>query len=183
MKKFVLLASVLFSLQFAAACGALAGLGAPAVKEFKSDAGGFSVNVPGGTMQETSQNVPTAAGNIKITLYQTTAGNNAYLAGFSDFPDAITKQNNPDTLLDGARQGAVTNANGTVVSDNKITFENNPGRETVIDGKAPTGQEATIKVRYYLINNRLYQVMAVTPRGQINSAGIDDFLQSFKLTK
>ncbi len=149
-------------------------------KLFTSEAGGFSIATPG-EMRETTQDVPTAAGNIKISLYQTTLGENAFVAGYSDFPAAVLKQTSTDKMLDGARDGAARNVNGTVVSDTKITLDGSPGREIVIHGKAPSGQEATAKVRYYLVKNRLYQIMVVTPKGNGGAAGTDDFLQSFKL--
>lgn len=180
MKNIAMLIVLAVSLALAAACG---GLGKTEFKEFKSDAGKFTVNAPDGKMTETSQNVATAAGSIQLTMYQSTAGNNTYMAGYSDFPEALIKQVSVDKLLDGARDGAVANVNGKLISDTKIERDGNTGKEIVLEAKAPNGQEATAKAHYFLINNRLYQAMAIVPKGQTGGAEVDDYLKSFKITE
>jgi len=102
--------------------------------------------------------------------------------GYSDYPEEMVKESDPEKILDGSRDGAVRNANGKLVLENKISLDGNPGRELVIDAKGKGGQDATMKARVFLVKNRLYQVMVVAPKGQVSGAEIDDFLKSFKLT-
>jgi hypothetical protein len=173
MKKAIALALSLLLAAGLAACSA-------APQEFKSALGRFSVMTPA-ELKETTQTVETPGGNLKLHIFVGQEGRTGYFVSYNDHPPELVKRASPENMLDGARDGAVGNIQGNLASESKITLEGYPGREIVIDGTAEDGRGLTIRGRLFLVKNRLYQVMAVTPRGQANTKEIDDFLQSFKL--
>lgn len=149
-------------------------------REFKSEAGGFSVITPY-TLKETVQSVDTQAGAIDIHIFSADRNDTSLLVGYSDYPVEIVKASDPEKMLDGSRDGAVTNVKGELVAEVKTSLNNFPGRELTISAKAENGQEMILRGRIFLVDNRLYQVMAITSKGKGNSAEIGDFLASFKL--
>ena len=175
-KRLVFLALILAIILSVGACTS------NAKQEFTSETGKFSVTVPTEPKEET-ESVDTRLGKIDIHMFTTEDGNTAYMIGYSDYPEDIIKQNDPQKLLDGGRDGAVSNVNGKLDSELKIDLDGNPGRALVISAKAGNDQDATIKARIYLVGNRLYQVMMVAPKGEVSSSEMDEFLKSFKLLK
>lgn len=171
--------NLVFSLLLLTVVALACNLAAPAFKEFKSDAGKFSVEAPG-EMKEASQDIPSAAGTIKLTTYTATAGNKAFIVSYNDYPAAVTSAA-PQTLLDGAQSGAIAQVNGTLVNDKNINLSGNPGKEYVANVKTPQG-DAVAKARIYLVKTRLYQTLAIVPKNEADSPDAIKFLDSFKLT-
>jgi hypothetical protein len=149
-------------------------------QELKSDSGKFSITAPG-ELKEELQSVDTDVGKIDIHMYTLEKSGRAYVVGYSDYPQEMINQTDPQKLLDGGRDGAMKNVSGKLIKEKKITLKENPGRELVLDGTSASGQEATIMARLFLVGNRLYQVMVVTPKGADSSSETSDFLGSFKL--
>ena len=153
---------------------------APKPREFKSEAGGFAVTAPK-TLQESTQDLELQSGKITLYLFSTQQDNIGYFVSYCDYPPETMAHGDPEKMLDGSRDGALSNAKGKLLSETKITLEGNPGRELVMEAADESGRRAVIKGRLFMVKNRLYQVMVVAPRGQAGDKIIDDFLQSFKL--
>jgi len=155
----------------------------PGPKEFKSEAGRFSVMSPR-VLKETTQSIDTpAAGKITFYVFLGEQGNEEFAVSYGDYPETIIKKIDPQIILDGARNGMVRNINGKLISETKIALEGNPGRELLIDVLAGGGREITFKARLFLVKNRLYQIMWVAPKGKASVVEMDAFLQSLKLLK
>jgi len=153
--------------------------GAPAAtwKEFFSNEGSFSILMPGVPTEQTKR-LNTKAGAIDMHLFILEQKNVAYFVSHIDYQEELLQQRNDDEILDGARNGAVKNVQGKLLSEVPISLDNYPGREIRIetsDGKH------TIQTRIYLVKNRLYQVMIVTPKENSFSKDVTKFLDSFKL--
>ncbi len=168
----------LIALMFAALLTACNSSRAP--QEFKSEAGAFSVTTPVG-LRAATQSVDTQAGKLEIHTFFGQQGATGYMVGYVDYPQEVVQQGDPAKILDGSRDGAVSNVNGKLVIETKVTLDGHPGRELVIDAKARNGEDGTVRARVFLVNNRLYQVMIVAPKGRVSSSAMNDFLQSFKL--
>ncbi|NJR48229.1 MAG: hypothetical protein HC780_00450 [Leptolyngbyaceae cyanobacterium CSU_1_3] len=151
-------------------------------EEFKSQTGQFSVTAPIALKEET-RSLDTTAGKINLHMFTATEKNKAYFVAYADYPEQILKLSNPEKMLDGARDGAIGNVNGKLVSEAKVSINGAPGRELVIEAKGKNGENGTVKARVFLVKNRLYQAMVVAPQAEVNSAEMDKFLQSFKLTQ
>ena len=172
------IASVLMLVISMAACSP-----APEPKEFKSAAGRFSVMSPL-VLKETTQSIDTTtAGKITFYVFWGKQGDRECAVSYGDYPESIIQKISPQVILDGARNGMVSNINGKLISETKIALEGNPGRELLIDVLAGKGQEMTLKTRIFLVKNRLFQIMWLAPKGRASIIEMDAFLQSLKLLK
>lgn len=140
--------------------------------------GAFSVAMPSSAKAE-KRVVKTATGQLDVHMLVAEGRDEAlYAVSYSDFPEAEVKRNTVAKRLDNARDGAVSSARGKLRSEKSITLDNHPGREIVVEKDGAV----VAKMRIYVINNRLYQVMALcNGAGSSKDAGI--FMDSFRLTK
>jgi len=151
-----------------------------ATESFASEAGQFTIETPA-PFEETQQSVETPVGPIEIRTFSAETEETAYVVAYSDYPSEIVDQTPPEELLDSSRDGAISSLGGTLVSEEEIEIEGNPGRSLVISTDANQNQAATINSRIFLVDNRLYQVLVVAPDGVENTAVADQFLNSFDL--
>ena len=156
----------------------LAACGGGSWKEFNSAEGAFSILMPKNPSLET-QMVNTPIGPIEIQFFSAELADTAYVVGYSDYPAAFVAQSNPVIMLDGARDGAVANVQGKLVSETVIFIGGYPGRELRIE--TLDGKFAAMS-RIFLVNNRLYQVMVVMPADRTITDEIRTYLDSFALT-
>jgi hypothetical protein len=148
-------------------------------KEFRSAEGSFSVLMPG-IPEEQAQTIDTLAGAVDAHLFVLAAEDAAYLVSYSDYPKIVVQQSNADDILDGVRDGEAANVRGALLSEQIISLDDYPGRELKID---TLDGKVTLRSRIFLVNNRLYQVVAVIPKDHPTSdKNIDKFLESFTLT-
>ena len=152
----------------------------PKPQEFKSEAGRFAVMTPV-TFEESTNNLETEAGKIDLHLFANQLDDIAYVVAYSDYPPENAIPDYAEKMLDGARNGAVGNTRGRLVSETKISLADYPGRELVIETRGEDRPPAVVKGRMFMVKNRLYQITVVAPRGKAGDKIIDDFLQSFKL--
>lgn len=152
----------------------------PPPEAFASEVGKFSISAPA-PFEEMQQSVETPVGPVDIYTFTAEADDSAYVVAYSDYPSEIIEQTDPQMLLDGSRDGAVANLGGTLVSEEDIDLEGNPGRSLVIDATTSQDQSATINSRIYLVDNRLYQVLIVSPEGEGAPEDAENFLDSFDL--
>ena len=151
-----------------------------AYEEFSSETGNFSIDTPG-TLEETQQSVETPVGPINIHTFTAESNESAYVVAYSDYPNEIVEQTDPEMLLDSSRDGAVSNLGGTLVEEETIELEGNPGRSLIIDTAAGTEEAATINSRIFLVDNRLYQILVVVPEAVEGEIDSETFLDSFEL--
>ncbi len=149
---------------------------------FSSSAGGFSVSIPG-TFQESTQSVSTQLGAIDLHIFMLGQANSAYMLSYADYPENFVKQSDVNTMLDGARDGALKNVNATLGGTKAISLDGSPGREftaSVPDSKSVPGG-GSVQARIYLVKSRLYQLLVLTAKGNETEVDADKFLASFKL--
>ncbi len=159
----------------------LASCSAPATpKEFKSEAGNFSVMTPA-PLQDSVQQVETPSGEVALHLFTGQADEIAYVLGYCDYSPELAKLDYAERMLDGARDGAVENTKGKLIAESSISLEGHPGREIVVQIAREDQPPMILKGHFFMVKNRLYQVTVVSPRSRAQDKAIDDFLQSFKL--
>lgn len=174
MKKLLMLV-IIFTVILQTACGSTKS------QTFTSEQGGFSVMSPV-PLEESTQSIDSELGPIEIHFYMGEDNGRAYMVGYSDYPQDFVDQTDPQVLLDGARDGAVGNINGKLVSEIKVLLEDqHPGREIVATAILDQDQEGTLKERVFLVGNRLYQIVVIAPSGEMSTQEMDDFIKSFKL--
>jgi hypothetical protein len=145
----------------------------PGWKSYSYPADGFSASFPSQPELQT-QNVPTSAGTFELRAYLANDGGSALYIGVCDYGSATSKAD-PDSILNGARDGAVQNVKGKLISSKKITLGENPGMTYEIDS-----QLLHFTGRMYLVGTVLYQTVAAAPLGK-PYASTSKFLDSFQL--
>lgn len=147
---------------------------------FSSEEGRFTIAEPA-PFQEMQQSVETPVGPVEIYTFTAETDQSAYVVAFSDYPPQMVAQSEPEMLLDSSRDGAVNNLGGTLVSEEKIELAGNPGRSLTISADTGTNESAIINSHIYLVDNRLYQILVVSPENQQSKTAPKTFLESFSL--
>ena len=138
----------------------------------------FNVSMPG-TPSKSDQTQTTIAGAVPVRTYTLDKGNEAYIVGYSEYPSAVFNSENSDTILNGARDGAVNNVHGQVLSERPLSQGSYVGRE--ITGKAPD-QNFGFTIHLYLANPRMYMLIYLKQGDQPITDDGKKFLDSFKIT-
>lgn len=146
-------------------------------EKFSSSQGAFSVLMPG-TPTEQIRTANTAFGSIDVHMYLLEQTDVVYMVAYSDYPNTVVQGRTPDMILDGARDGAVANAQGKLLRELIISLDGHEGRELHIE---TAGGKATIKARIFIVGRRLYQEMVLTPKEETFSTNVNKFLDSFTL--
>jgi len=144
------------------------------LKEFISQECHFRILMPG-TPQATSRGVPTSSGTFILYSFVVAPENDAtYMVGSTDYGAA--NLNPPQAVLEGARDGAVANVAGTLLTDTVISLNGVPGRAFTARNQDGFYFDAHV----YYVNHHLYQVLIVTSKN--NSAKYRDaFMNSFTI--
>jgi hypothetical protein len=153
--------------------------------ELASDQGEFSVKIPEGfsNPEESTMPLETAAGKLNMKVFTSSKGEGAvFMTAYIDYPDSAFR-NGEETMLDGAREGALKNLNGQVVRQESKTLDGNPGRSVTFTGKSGA-TDVFGRVDYYLVKPRLYQVLFLSQtKEMVDDPGISASFDSFKLKK
>jgi len=147
------------------------------MKPYKNVGGKLELLMPG-TPKEDSSVEKTVAGDITLWQASVILTTKAYFVSYSDMPESTWK-GDPKKMLEGARDGAAQRVKGKVVADKAIKLAGKyPGREfkVVVD-------KMELTQRVYLVEHRLYQVNMGCFAGNCTAAEIQDYLNSFKLSK
>lgn len=155
----VLIVACLFPAAVAAAGIAPQDINPPGWREFESKPGRFKALLPN-TPTTSRQNIKTDLGiisSIRFTAFD--AANVTYDILFNDYPKAGVSRVPPHKLLDSARDGLLYQTKGKLVSEKSITVTGFPGR----DQEIISGDGTHYRIRLVWVDNRLYQIMAVTP--------------------
>jgi hypothetical protein len=146
--------------------------------ELRQDEVGYVVQLPGKWAVENVE-VPTGVGPIKLQMAKVDLGARAYIASHSTYPEAAVRERPASAMLDGARDGAVSNVKGKLRTDEPMTVDNRPARQVVID--APNS--VVVIARYVMLDNTLIQALAVGPREVETEPATLRFLSSLKILK
>lgn len=170
-KKLLLAAVLIFSLT---ACTGETS----ALQKFESKDAGFSILLPGQPTEQT-KSVDSAIGQLNLINFELNKGDTYYIISTTDYPASVFESATLDQLLDSARDGAVSNAQGTLIKEEKILVDKFPGRllEVGLAGSQ------TIRAKFILAEKRLYQIVIVGPTAKMNNAEINETLSSFALLK
>lgn len=148
--------------------------------EFRSGAGRFAVQVPGGSLEEQTQTVDTQVGTLTMYTLSRSEKTIQYGVNYADYPAEVVAQSDPGKMLQGAQDGALNSSNSRLVSDRVMTLGGHPGRQ--YKAESQDGKYA-LTARIYLVDNRLYQVVVITPPDQSQPENVARFLDSFRLVE
>lgn len=145
-------------------------------KLYRSDEGRFSISLPG-KPERMVQKTDTSMGALESVMYQAGSDKIGFIAGYVDYPPKMFENTDIEKMLDVARDGAIQNIKGKLLNENVLDFHGNPGRELEVE----LPNKATLKSRIILINNRLYQVMAISNSKKTLNTNCPKFFDSFKV--
>jgi hypothetical protein len=144
---------------------------------YKSAQGKFSVMFPK-KPTESSQDVPTEVGNIKMfTFMAEVSDSQVLMVAYSDYDAKLIEAAEPFTVLRGSRDGVVSQFNAKLDNETEGKFSGFP----CIDFTA-SGDTYFTSYKLVLANNRLYQV-GILKVGAIVTKTDQAFIKSFKITK
>ena len=150
-------------------------------EEYIISGNGFSVTFPD-SVSMSIENVPTDAGNFKLTTYQSASSDNAvYTLTASVFPDSLVKKDKTAALLENAKEQALIKCGmSTGIEENKVDINGNPG----IWFKTKKDMDTVVyytEYKMYFVNNTLYQMGAMQRNAWPEKKRTDEFMNSFKL--
>lgn len=151
-------------------------------KQFVSKDGKFTVSIPGQPIEEVQSFTLPKSPNMIInahmyTLDQLKEKGVIYMFSYSDYPQENVSNTDPETLLNGARDGAVIKSKGTLLFEKPIAKGRLKGREL----KVKIEENMIIRGRIYIFKNRLYQTMAISKDDKKSFRSIKRYLDSFNL--
>lgn len=149
-------------------------LAPPGWKSYSYPSEGFRAAFPS-EPKMSSQNVNTAAGAFELRDYLVDLGSTALYIGVCDYGSSMSGRD-PQTVLDGAQSGAITNVKGTLISSSNISLGSHRGREF-----EAANDQLHFSARIYLVGTVLYQTLIAYP---VNThyQYASRFLDSFELT-
>jgi hypothetical protein len=150
----------------------------PTWKSYSYSVDGFSASYPS-VPDLQKKDVPTDAGTFQLRSYIGTDGEVAMFVGICDYGSKTNGQN-PDDLLQGAKNGAMQNANAHLLSETKITFGIYHGLTFEMESDQTQKDPAHFSGRIYMVGSTLYQTLVVAPLGK-PYADTARFLDSFQL--
>ena len=150
-------------------------------QDYKSSAGKFTVQVPS-KPQEQSQDQKTNVGTIKLNMVIAEASDSGYFVGYADFPNKIANPVDIQKGLGDSVKGSVANLKGVIKSEKEYLLGDVPCRDFEASGKVKA-TDVSMKGRFCLAGNRLYQVFALGAADKIAAADVDRFIKSFKIEK
>ncbi len=149
-------------------------------RPFISKEGGVSVLMPTiPSFQKVSHK--SFVGTVEENTYQSKSGAESFTIEYSDIPKTALFLSGPDTIFDETKEGLLNDLHGIQLQFESTTFQGNPGKlltfKVLPQGK--DSNEMIGKAKFILINQRLYVLVAITPRSS-NSNHLDLFLNSFQ---
>jgi hypothetical protein len=153
-------------------------------KLFNSPDEKFRILFPG-EPEQFKQNINSQVGPLELRMFMVERKQDGvgYAVGYTEYPqtyiDVLTQKNIIEKALDSAKDGALKNSQGTLLSETKINLGSYAGREL----KYTKPGKIIATHRIYLVENRLYQVIVETKeeKEKILTKSISGFFNSFKL--
>ncbi len=128
----------------------------PNWKTYSYPADGFTVSFPVPPALA-ARSVPTDAGTFELRTYLGEIASSALYVGVCDYGSAVSGRD-PQSVLDGAQNGAITNVKGHLVSGKKITLGTYPG--VAFEAESDTMH---FSAHIFLVGTTLYQTLTAAP--------------------
>ncbi len=149
-------------------------------QEVKSKEGRFVVMMPGDP-NYIVDTVSTPAGKVAYPSYVVNNEDNYYLIGYSDMPKELVARAPADVIIEGSCRGVLHEAGGKQIGSKLLKRDKYLGREIIaeIPGQ-DQDQIQVMRVRSYLVGNRLYLIFASGPP-EDTTGNFGRFMDSFEL--
>lgn len=148
-----------------------------ALKEFTSNRGRFAVMAPG-VLEKTTKTINTPVGLITLTNFIISKPNVAYIVSYSDYPDELINRADPQSMLDGSRDEMLRRIDGKLISEERVSYDEDPARELHYTVKGGLGKGHTVIL---LSGRRLYQIGAIGSKDNFPSNTVKKYVDSFEI--
>jgi hypothetical protein len=143
-------------------------------EEFRSDEGRFTVLMPG---KPELQNQVTPVGKINMVMYMAGTNNASCAVAYADYPAQLIDSTDPQKMLEGAKNGALKNIKGRLISETSIDFHGLPAKEVRIEIQ----NKAFATARFILASPRFYEIMFIASEDKGHEQDITKFFDSFTI--
>ncbi len=182
MKKFT--SSIAFTLFIISVCAFTTG---DKWYQFESTPFGFKVEFPAKPIEKTKP-ITTAAGDVTLNMFEYIVPkdkqdlNLVYMATYIEYPGDIdgNDKEKQKALCRKAVDDATARLKGKILKENLITIDGYEGVEARIEYKEGT---EVLKMRMYLVKNKMYMLETMTKIAKDNNKSILRFMNSFHLVK
>lgn len=147
----------------------------PDWQEISSPEGIFSILMPGVPNTRT-QMLNTPMGDIDAHWVVFTWQDSVYAVIYVDYPESFVQQIGSDGIFDNMRDGFKSQF--ALLDELVISLDKYTGRELRVKS---IDEANSMRLRLFLIENRLYQVTIASPGEEAFSKDMDQFFDSFKL--
>jgi hypothetical protein len=155
--------------------------------QFESTPFGFKVEFPAKPVEKT-KTISTLSGEVTLNMFEYASPkenpdvNLVYMASYVEYAGDIDggQKDKQKALCRKVVDDAVSRLKGKLVKENVITLEGNEGVEARIEYK--DGAEV-LRMKMYLVKNKMYMLETVTEMTKDNNKSISRFMDSFKLMK
>lgn len=148
-------------------------------KKYESKEGKFAISFPGTPTSDSKK-----VGDLTIYTTALDAKGVAYMVIYSDLPPEGVKASKPEEILDNGEKGLVTNFKAKVTKSQATTFgaAKYPARHVLAEIKVDA---TTLQMRLLiiLVNNRVYQVLALGSGDTVTGKAADQFFESLEIRK
>jgi hypothetical protein len=155
---------------------------------YESKTYSFKVEYPGKPTEKVKV-LNTAEGDLNLNLFEYVTQKTdvesavAYIASYIEYPIQTVNSDDKEKLKQFYRKmvdGVVTRVSGKLMKETIISLEGFEGVEARIEMKEGT---EFVKLKVYLIHNKMYMVEAVTETKNEFNPSINRFVNSFRLIK
>ncbi len=146
--------------------------------DYTSRVSGFRINVPARPKIERKRVDLPEGESATLRLYTgDLTDDTVYSVLVMQFPEGFVARAGRTQMLDNTISRTVKAAKGKVVSNRRSRVNGRTGREVFIS--AMNGQ-ATVRLRAFVVDDRVYQVITISPRDKGRSEEVNDFFDSFE---
>lgn len=153
-------------------------------KLYQNKEGRFSILVPSKPKREVDIIESVSGMKVKQISFFSKDENNpnsAFYISYFDVPREMINSISTDQLLEAGMIGAASNVNGEIIIERKISLNGYPGAEFVVESASYKPKDTTMKMRAYIVRNRMYALSITSIKGTLSNYVQDKYLDSFKL--
>ena len=157
-------------------------------REFRS-ADGFAVVLPG-RPQTVSREVRLPDGVVQMSMTSTGIGATLFAVGAAQLPSGLSSEApGRERTVTYLRDALVRNVNGRIINSSAASLSVPPGDSRKVlaaeaieaAGRDSGGRAVRLTARLFIVDDRLYQVIALSAEGEVPPDAIETFFTSFRL--
>jgi hypothetical protein len=149
---------------------------------------GYSILLPG-RAQIVTRDVEFEGQKLPVTMTSTGVGSAMFAVGVVGLPAAIAADPVArERTIDYFRDGLVRNIGGTITARGPATLTQassverlRAGQEVQAKGRSADGRTAVLAARFLIVDDRLFQLIALGGESGIEAQALDTFFTSFRL--